>query len=67
MIMVIGPHKRKADTKADRAAPRPGPRAQGDADRPVPSPRGARDNGPGQAVAAAEPAEQGAADAPTAI
>ncbi len=67
MIMVIGPHKRKADTKADRAAPRPGPRAQGDADRPVPSPRGARDNGPGQAGAAAEPAEQGAADAPTAI
>ena len=28
MIMVIGPHKRKPDTKADRAAPRPGPRAR---------------------------------------
>jgi translation initiation factor IF-3 len=64
MIMVIGPHKRKADTKADRAAPRP----QAEASRPVPAPRGARDNGPAPAVAAAaEPAEQGAADAPTAI
>ncbi len=58
MIMVIGPHKRKADTKAERAA-----------NRPVPAPRGARENGPAPAVAAAaaEPAEQGAADAPTAI
>jgi len=67
MIMVIGPHKRKPDTRAERATPRPGPRAQGAAGRPVPPPRGARDNGPGPAVAAAEPAEQGAADAPTAI
>jgi len=66
MIMVIGPHKRKPDTKADRAAPRPGPRAQR-AGQPVPPPRGAGENGPGPAVAAAEPAEQGAADAPTAI
>jgi translation initiation factor IF-3 len=67
MIMVIGPHKRKADTKADRAAPRPGPRAQDAASRPVPAPRGARENGPAPTVVAAEPAEQGAADAPTAI
>jgi translation initiation factor IF-3 len=67
MIMVIGPHKRKLDTKADRAAPRPGSRAQGTASRPVPAPRGPGENGPGQAVAAAGPAEQGAADAPTAI
>jgi translation initiation factor IF-3 len=27
MIMVIGPHKRKPDTRAERTAPRPGPRA----------------------------------------
>ena len=66
MIMVIGPHKRKPDAKADRAAPRPGARAQR-AGQPVPPPRGAGENGPGPAVAAAEPAEQGVADAPTAI
>ena len=66
MIMVIGPHKRKPDARADRAAPRPAPRAQR-AGEPVPPPRGAGENGPAPAVAAAEPAEQGAADAPTAI
>jgi translation initiation factor IF-3 len=68
MIMVIGPHKRKPDNKAERVAPsRPRPRASGPsgpAGRPVPSPRGARPTGPGQPVAAAGPAEHGAADAP---
>jgi translation initiation factor IF-3 len=38
MIMVIGPHKRKSDAKADRAA-RPAPREPAPASRPVPSPR----------------------------
>jgi translation initiation factor IF-3 len=68
MIMVIGPHKRKTDTKTERAAPsRPRSRASGPsgpAGRPVPSPRGARPTGPGQPVAAAGSAERGAADAP---
>jgi translation initiation factor IF-3 len=68
MIMVIGPHKRKPDTKAERSAPsRPRPRASGPsgpAGRPVPSPRPPRPTGPGQPVAAAGPAEHGAADAP---
>jgi translation initiation factor IF-3 len=76
MIMVIGPHKRKPDTRADRApAARPGPRPSapsappgpsGPAGRPVPSPRGPRQAGQGQPVAAAGSAEHGAADAPTA-
>jgi translation initiation factor IF-3 len=55
MIMVIGPHKRKPDTRAERT---PGP-----ADRSVPSPRQARAAAREQAVAAAE---HDAADAPTA-
>ncbi len=38
MIMVIGPHKRKSDARADRAA-RPAPRESAPASRPVPSPR----------------------------
>jgi translation initiation factor IF-3 len=92
MIMVIGPHKRKQDSKAERAAPRPAPRAAAPeraapaapgpaapepaapgpaapepaapraaapADRPVPSPRPPRANGP-RAVAAAKPARNGA-------
>jgi translation initiation factor IF-3 len=96
MIMVIGPHKRKPDAKADRAASRPAPRAAAPAtaepeapeaatprpaaprpapraaapepaapraaapaDRPVPSPRPPRANGP-RAVAAAKPASNGA-------
>jgi translation initiation factor IF-3 len=43
MIMVIGPHKRKSDAKADRTAPRPAaPRATGPTSRPVPPPREAR-------------------------
>jgi translation initiation factor IF-3 len=68
MIMVIGPHKRKHDTKAERTAAtsRPRPRASGPsgpAGRPVPSPRGPRPTAPGQPVTAAGPAEHGAADA----
>jgi translation initiation factor IF-3 len=73
MIMVIGPHKRKPDSKADRAAPRPGPRAAAaepaapraaaPADRPVPSPRPPRAAGP-HVVAAAKPAAN-SADAAT--
>jgi translation initiation factor IF-3 len=92
MIMVIGPHKRKQDSKAERTAPRPAPRAAAPeraapaaperaapgpaapgpaapepaapraaapADRPVPSPRPPRANGP-RAVAAAKPARNGA-------
>jgi len=76
MIMVIGPHKRKTDAKADRAA-RPAPRGSASASRPVPSPREARPAGPrpagprpdgprpGPAIAAAGPAEQGSAEAAT--
>jgi translation initiation factor IF-3 len=79
MIMVIGPHKRKPDAKAERPAPsRPrasgpsggpsgpsgpagGPSGpSGPAGRPVPSPRPARPTAPGQPVAAAGTAEQGA-------
>ncbi len=69
MIMVIGPHKRKTDAKADRATPRPATRGSAPASRPVPSPREARPTGPspgpgpGPAVAAA--AEPGSADEPT--
>jgi translation initiation factor IF-3 len=69
MIMVIGPHKRKADSKAERASARPAPRPaapSGPAGRPVPSPRGPRQAGQGQPVAAAGSAEHGVADAPTA-
>jgi translation initiation factor IF-3 len=69
MIMVIGPHKRKPDAKADRTA-RPAPRGSAPATRPVPPPREARPAGPrpagprpGSAVAAAGPAEQGRAEA----
>jgi translation initiation factor IF-3 len=108
MIMVIGPHKRKPDARADRTE-RPATRsATGPASRPVPSPREAGPAAPGPAaprpaaarpaaprpaaarpagarpaaprpaaprpaaprpgppVAAAEPAERGAADAATA-
>ena len=67
MIMVIGPHKRKPDAKADRPA-RPAPRRSDSASRPVPSPREARPAAPrpGPAVAAAEPAEHGTAEAATA-
>jgi translation initiation factor IF-3 len=68
MIMVIGPHKRKPDTKADRAPARTGPRPAAPsrpAGRPVPSPRGPRQAGQGQPVAAAGSAEHGVADAPT--
>src|SRR5215469_14097917 len=76
MIMVIGPHKRKPDAKADRTA-RPAARASEPANRPVPSPREARPAAPrpvaprpggprpGPAVAAAGPAEQGRAEAAT--
>jgi translation initiation factor IF-3 len=81
MIMVIGPHKRKPDARADRA-PRPARSESGAASRPVPPPReatpagprptGPRPTGPrptaprpGPPVAAAEPAERGAADAAT--
>jgi translation initiation factor IF-3 len=64
MIMVIGPHKRKPDAKADRPA-RPAPRRSAPASRPVPSPREARPAAPrpGPAVA---PAEHGTAEAATA-
>ena len=78
MIMVIGPHKRKPDAKAERpaapskaerpAAPRPAPRASapsGPAGRPVPSPRGPRPAAPPQQVAAAGPGEHNPADAQT--
>ena len=71
MIMVIGPHKRKADAKADRTA-RLAARESEPANRPVPSPREARPAAPrpsgprpGPAVAAAGPAEQGRAEAAT--
>jgi translation initiation factor IF-3 len=63
MIMVIGPHRKKRDTKAERA-PQPAPDAPAAADRPVPSPRAPRPGGTGRAVAAAEPAERRATDAP---
>jgi translation initiation factor IF-3 len=75
MIMVIGPHKRKPDAKAERAPARPGPHPSGPpappgpsgpsgpAGRPVPSPRGPRQPAPGRPVAAAGSAEH-AADAP---
>ncbi len=63
MIMVIGPHKRKPDAKAERVAPQPGPRAAATPPRPARPPQGARANGPNPAVAAAGPAEQSAADA----
>jgi len=62
MIMVIGPHKRKSDTKTDRSSPRSGSRASGAASRPVPSARGTRSAGGAQAMAA-EPAGQGTAEA----
>ena len=61
MIMVIGPHKRKPDAKAERA-PRADSREPAAADRPVPAPRNARPARPSQVVAAADP---GAADAQT--
>jgi translation initiation factor IF-2 len=81
MIMVIGPHKRKPEARADRT-PRPARSESGAASRPVPPPReatpagprptGPRPSGPrptaprpGPPVAAAEPAERGAADAAT--
>jgi translation initiation factor IF-3 len=68
MIMVIGPHKRKADGKAERpAAPRPASRgtgSSGPAGRPVPSPRPPRPATPGPQVAAAG-AEHDPADAQT--
>jgi translation initiation factor IF-3 len=71
MIMVIGPHKRKPDAKAERTA-RPASRGSAPASGPVPSPREARPAGPrpggprpGPAVAAAGPAEQGRAEAAT--
>ncbi len=65
MIMVIGPHKRKPDTKAERTQPLTGSRGPAPADRAVPAPRDVRSARPGRAVAAASPAENGAADAPT--
>ena len=65
MIMVIGPHKRKTDSRAERVAPKPGPRAAGSGTRPVPTPRPARASGPGEPVAAAGAAERDAADAAT--
>ena len=40
MIMVIGPHKRKPDAKAERV-PRAESRNSTAADRPVPAPRDA--------------------------
>jgi translation initiation factor IF-3 len=73
MIMVIGPHKRKPDAKAERVPARPGPHPSappappapsGPAGRPVPSPRGPRQAAQGRPVAAAGSAEHGAADAP---
>ena len=45
MIMVIGPHKRKPDAKAERV-PRAESRNSAAADRPVPAPR---DAGPAEA------------------
>jgi translation initiation factor IF-3 len=65
MIMVIGPHKRKPDTRSDRSGPRPGSRAPAAESRPVPSPRGTTGPGQRQTVTAAGSAEQPAADAPT--
>jgi translation initiation factor IF-3 len=73
MIMVIGPHKRKPDAKAERTA-RPAPRTPVPASRPVSSQREARPPAgprpappprPGPAVAAAEPADHGTAEAAT--
>ncbi len=67
MIMVIGPHKRKSDAKAERPASRSAPRESapaGPAGRPVPSPRPRPAAPPGQPVAAAGSAEHGPADAP---
>ncbi len=58
--------------RPQRVAPRPGPRTTsapgvpGAPARPVPSPRAVRANGPNPAVAAAGPAEQSTAAAPTA-
>jgi translation initiation factor IF-3 len=72
MIMVIGPHKRKPEARADRVARPAESRGSASASRQVPTPREARPAGPrpaaprsGPAMAAAEPAEQGAADAAT--
>jgi translation initiation factor IF-3 len=63
MIMVIGPHKRKPDAKAERVAPAaPRPAARTGAPTPRP-PQATRANGPNPAVAAAGSAEQSAADA----
>jgi translation initiation factor IF-3 len=70
MIMVIGPHKRKPDAKAERPPAPSRPRARaagpsGPAGRPVPSPRAPRPTAPAQQpVAAAGPTEQGTGDAP---
>ena len=57
MIMVIGPHKRKPDAKAERA-PRPNPATRPAADQPVPAPARPPGATP-QAVAAAADAGRG--------
>ena len=62
MIMVIGPHRKKLDAKAERAA-RPAPGTEESGSRPVPTPREPRS--PGRA-APAESVQSGAKDAPTA-
>lgn len=59
MIMVIGPHRRKSDTKAERAAPREG---DAQAERPATRVRRAPAPPAGQAREAAEPATERVAE-----
>jgi translation initiation factor IF-3 len=62
MIMVIGPHRKKPDAKAERPA-RTASRTEEPGSRPVPTPREPR---PQSRPAPAEPVQSGATDAPAA-
>jgi translation initiation factor IF-3 len=71
MIMVIGPHRRKTESRADRTAARATTRGPASAGQPVPAPRAERPRPAqpatsGQAAGAAgKPAGPGVADAET--
>ena len=58
MIMVIGPHRRKTESRAERVATRTTARGSAAADRPVPAPRA---EGPGSGSAGASGQTQEAA------
>jgi translation initiation factor IF-3 len=70
MIMVIGPHKRKTEARAERSAPRASARATAQRERaPVPAPRGtpvgqatrsAGTPAPGSSAGPADPGQAGA-------